>query len=329
MSGQPVIFGEVLFDCLPSGDEVLGGAPFNVAWHLAGFGLQPLTISRVGDDARGRRVFEAMADWGMSTAGIQVDADHPTGVVTVSLDGGQPSYTIEADQAYDQIDATEAVAATAGHRLSLLCHGTLALRSARSRAALESLRDGLGLPAFLDVNLRAPWDDAQLVRAQLAAASWVKVSDDELLWISRRVRGRDEPVEAAPEAGGAPVEHDHLEEAAWQIAAAVGLRWLVVTEGERGAFAAGEVAGDSSGRSETVRIEAASVDDMVDTVGAGDGFTSVCIVGLLRGWSLPTTLHRAARFAAQLCGQNGATSTDRRLYEGTLETWRREDESER
>jgi fructokinase len=326
LSGQPVIFGEVLFDCLPSGEEVLGGAPFNVAWHLAGFGLQPLTISRVGDDARGRRVLEAMADWGMSTAGIQIDDDHPTGVVTVSLDGGQPSYTIEADQAYDQIDATEAVAATAGHRLSLLCHGTLALRSARPRTALESLRDGLGLPAFLDVNLRRPWDDAQLVRAQLAAASWVKVNDDELVWLARRARGRDQPL---PEAGEAPVAQRYLEEAAWQTVAAVGLRWLVVTEGDRGAFAVGEVADHRIGQSETVRIEAASVDEMVDTVGAGDGFTSVCIAGLLRGWSLPTTLRRAARFAAQLCGQKGATSADRRLYEGTLETWRGEDESER
>ena len=39
--GRPVVFGEVLFDCFEDGSKVLGGAPFNVAWHLAGFGAEP------------------------------------------------------------------------------------------------------------------------------------------------------------------------------------------------------------------------------------------------------------------------------------------------
>jgi hypothetical protein len=53
---RPVIFGEVLYDCFPDGEAVLGGAPFNVAWHLQGLGLSPLFISRVGDDPLGHRV---------------------------------------------------------------------------------------------------------------------------------------------------------------------------------------------------------------------------------------------------------------------------------
>ncbi|MDA1342582.1 MAG: carbohydrate kinase, partial [Proteobacteria bacterium] len=35
------VFGEVLFDHFPDGTKVLGGAPFNVAWHLQVFGQQP------------------------------------------------------------------------------------------------------------------------------------------------------------------------------------------------------------------------------------------------------------------------------------------------
>ena len=46
-----VIFGEVLFDDFPDG-AVLGGAPFNVAWHLQAFGLHPVVISRTGNDAQ-------------------------------------------------------------------------------------------------------------------------------------------------------------------------------------------------------------------------------------------------------------------------------------
>ena len=35
-----IIFGEALFDCFEGIDPVLGGAPFNVAWHLQAFGAQ-------------------------------------------------------------------------------------------------------------------------------------------------------------------------------------------------------------------------------------------------------------------------------------------------
>ncbi|MBA1332725.1 carbohydrate kinase, partial [Candidatus Endoriftia persephone str. Guaymas] len=53
MESHPIIFGEVLFDCFEDGSRVLGGAPFNVAWHLQALGAAPLFISRVGDDSLG------------------------------------------------------------------------------------------------------------------------------------------------------------------------------------------------------------------------------------------------------------------------------------
>ena len=56
----PVLFGEVLFDCFEDGSRVLGGAPFNVAWHLQGFGLSPLLISCIGRDAEGQYVLDAV-----------------------------------------------------------------------------------------------------------------------------------------------------------------------------------------------------------------------------------------------------------------------------
>jgi sugar/nucleoside kinase (ribokinase family) len=59
---RPCIFGEVLFDHFPDGKRVLGGAPFNVAWHLQAFGEAPRFISRVGDDAEGDEIRTAMRD---------------------------------------------------------------------------------------------------------------------------------------------------------------------------------------------------------------------------------------------------------------------------
>ena len=60
-----VVFGEVLFDRFPDGSEILGGAPFNVAWNLQAFDVQPLLVSRVGKDRLGRRILGAMSEWGM------------------------------------------------------------------------------------------------------------------------------------------------------------------------------------------------------------------------------------------------------------------------
>ncbi|MGB5338517.1 MAG: PfkB family carbohydrate kinase, partial [Gammaproteobacteria bacterium] len=94
------IFGEVLFDHFPDGKHVLGGAPFNVAWHLQAFGLTPRFISRVGADAEGESVLAAMRDWGMDTQAVQIDAQRPTGRVSVQIVDDEPAYDIVADCAY-------------------------------------------------------------------------------------------------------------------------------------------------------------------------------------------------------------------------------------
>jgi len=46
MQAEAVIFGEALVDVFAD-RNVIGGAPFNVARHLAGLGRTPLMISRI------------------------------------------------------------------------------------------------------------------------------------------------------------------------------------------------------------------------------------------------------------------------------------------
>ena len=71
MSERPCIFGEVLFDHFPDGRRVLGGAPFNVAWHLRAFGEVPLLVSRIGHDPDGAAVvFDSRLE--LSAAGREV-----------------------------------------------------------------------------------------------------------------------------------------------------------------------------------------------------------------------------------------------------------------
>ncbi len=290
-AGRPLVFGEVLFDCFEDGARVLGGAPFNVAWHLRGFGLDPLLVSRVGDDALGREVRAAMADWGLDEAGLQTDPARPTGTVQVRLGaGGQPSFDIVAGVAWDHVDADAAVAAARAADPALLYHGTLAARAPRSAAALAALR-GLGAPAFVDVNLRPPWWREETVRGLLDGARWAKLNDDEL---------------AALEGGRAAADAERLR-------ARHGLEAVILTRGARGAAVA-HAGGLTEAAPEPVR-------DVADTVGAGDAFAAVAILGLLRGWGWETALARAVAFAADICRVRGAVVRDRGLYARWLRRW--------
>ena len=175
VNAQPlVIFGEVLFDCLPDGQTLLGGAPFNVAWHTQALGLNPKLVSAIGQDAMGEQVRQAMHEWGLAQTSIQTHDDLPTGRVKVSLDNGQPSYDIEHPVAYDRIEPVDMAelnldpmhCAHQGHR-GILYHGTLALRDAQTRHALERLKASANLAIFVDVNLRAPWYDLEIGRAHV------------------------------------------------------------------------------------------------------------------------------------------------------------------
>jgi fructokinase len=58
-----------------------------------------------------------------------------------------------------------------------------------------------------------------------------------------------------------------------------------------------------------------------DTVGAGDAFASVLILGIVRRWPLEATLERAQSFASRIVEQHGATAADPALYRPYLDQW--------
>ncbi|MBN2491647.1 MAG: carbohydrate kinase [Planctomycetes bacterium] len=298
---RPILFGEVLFDRFADGREVLGGAPFNVAWHLRGFGLDPLLITRVGRDARGDAVRRTMIAWGLATAGLEVDDRHPTGRVTAQTDDTGTRFEIEPEQAYDHIrgDVLER-AATLGP-VALVYHGTLALRNDASFAALERLLERTGAHGFVDLNLRPPWWTAARVDWALARARWVKVNDDELATLTGARCATEEDCAAA----------------GLGFASRWSLERLVVTRGERGAVLLGD------GR-RLARTDAAEVAHFVDAVGAGDAFSAVALLGLVRAWDPEPTLARASRFAAEICGRRGATAPEPELYRRHLKAWQSE-----
>jgi fructokinase len=285
---RPLVFGEVLFDCFPDGGRVLGGAPFNVAWHLHALGHDPLLVSRVGADDAGSEVLRAMSNRQMDVSGMQHDPHHPTGRVVVTLEGSQPSYEILPDQAYDHIGPATGCATAA-----LVYHGTLALRQRDSRRALDHICANSGAPVFVDVNLRDPWWNAEVVGELLDAARWCKVNDHELATLA----GPGEPVAAARRL----IAHHDLAQ-------------VFVTLGAAGAFAL-----TAGGLLANVAPDGNA--PVVDTVGAGDAFAAVLIAGLLDGWPLPLTLDRAQQLASAVCGQRGAVPEEPDIYRALLSRW--------
>lgn len=289
MSKKLCIFGEVLFDVFPEGEQVLGGAPFNVAWHLQAFGQAPFFISRVGNDAQGIQIRKTMLDWGMDTRELQADDNLPTGMVNITLNNGEPSYDIVEPSAYDNIDQVEL---SDGCRF--VYHGSLALRNQQSRYTLQQILKSCPELVFVDVNLREPWWDRKSVLELLQQAHWVKLNTEELDLIY------------AAQKQSPNLLADFIRD--------YGLRGVILTHGAKGA----EIL---TADNEHHFVEPVHSAEIIDTVGAGDAFSSVIITGLKNEWPLSTTIQRAQQFATGIVSKRGATVNDRGFYNEFLKDW--------
>lgn len=298
LSGRGVaLFGEVLADVFPD-RAVLGGAPFNVARHLQGFGMSPLMVSRVGGDALGRSLLTEMVRLGMPTHGIQEDPLHPTGQVQVVMDGTAHRFEILPNQAYDHVCPETTASLMATSQASLVYFGTLAQRGSLSRMALQRfLQSQRGL-VFLDINLRPPWFDRDILASSLAAADIVKLNDQELATVSAMFRL----------AGESP------EQQAASLLSQFGLRQVLVTCGGEGSW---WLDGAQLLRAGPAR----STTPIIDTVGAGDAYAAVFITGLLHGWDPAVTLYRASEYAAAICRVRGAVPETGDLQAACCRAW--------
>jgi fructokinase len=280
MSHRPLILalGEVLWDLLPAGKQ-LGGAPANFAYHAAQLGADARIVSAVGNDDLGREILQRLAGQGLDASLVAVDRAHPTGVVTVTLDlRGQPSYTIEQDVAWDFIPTTPPLLDLAA-RADCVCFGTLAQRSPVSRATIRQVVAAVPDHAvrILDVNFRQHYYTPEIVRDSLAAASVLKINDEELPRLFELL-------------GSPTVLFTDFEN----------IRVIATTHGAAGASL-------WSRDGTQVRHPGHYAGPVADTIGAGDAFTAALAVGLLNRLPLARINDNANRLAAHVCTQPGAT----------------------
>lgn len=289
-----VVWGEVLWDRFPDGDQ-LGGAPANVAWHLGQAGGWARLVTRVGDDEDGRRAIARLSEV-VDTSLIQIDPERATGEVTVRLEHGEPRYTMHAGRAWERIECTPAVR-TALAEAGVLIYGTLAQHTAAGRASWQraiaaarstclevcdlNLRKTKGgalsiAPAIVDATGGPVANEAELVREALLAAELVKINDHELAVLGPMLGWRDPIAELR-----------------------AGKRIVAVTHGAEGSTLHGE------GRAiELAGVRAAPGGD---NVGCGDAYLAILVLGMTMGWDLEASGRAATRWAAAVAGVRGAT----------------------
>ncbi|MFZ4666041.1 MAG: carbohydrate kinase family protein [Prochlorotrichaceae cyanobacterium] len=322
MTPKPIIhvFGEVLFDCFPDGKRVLGGAPFNVAWNLQGFGLKPQFMSRIGDDLEGKEVLNLMTNWGMNCDALQTDVTYPTGLVQVKISDREPHYDIVTNSAYDFID--EHLLPTIKAKIKtdgILYHGSLGIRNPISLQALQAFKANHQGKIFVDVNLRDPWWQRETLFPLLNDANWVKVNEHELAILLQHLADAFRTGSFPTSGGETPFlsstvmksfvypETLDLESDIKKFCQQFDLDIVIVTLGEQGAIV--------WDKQQFTRVKPTANIQVVDTVGAGDAFVSVFLLGLSKQWTIGNILEKAQAFAGEIVMRRGATTTDRDFYQ--------------
>lgn len=282
MDNYIVGIGEVLWDHFEDKDNyVLGGAPFNFAYHVNQFGLNSLVISAIGNDKLGQKL---EAD--VKEKNVPYMLEHlnlPTGVVNIKEVDGKPRYDILTERAWDHIPNTEQLKEIAANTKAA-CFGSLAQRSETSRNSIFAFLDAMPSDALriFDINLRQKWYTEEVIKTSLQKANVLKINDDELL-IIQRMFGY---IDITQENTCRLIMRDYQ------------LDMLILTCGDKGSYIFTK---DEMSYLSTNDIK------VVDTVGAGDSFTASFIASMLKG----KTIHEAHRIAvnvsAFVCTQKGAT----------------------
>jgi fructokinase len=285
-----IAVGEILFDEFPDYRRV-GGAPFNVAYHLHGMGHDMRFVTRVGKDENGHELMNTIRGAGMNTQYVQEDAEHPTGRVEVKLSGrGIPEYTIIENVAYDHIDFKPLC--ESAEVPGLVCFGSLIQRTPQAREALQGYLAQLpeSVIRLYDMNIRPGCDREDIVLPSLQYCTALKLNDEELELAGRMIQAKER---------GADLVRTLMSR---------GIKYVALTHGAEGSSF---YTVDDSLRAPADRL----LDDRIaDTVGAGDAFTSVFAHGLLAGWSPQKILEKASWFSQQICTIHGALPPDNTLY---------------
>ena len=279
--------GELLWDLLPGGKQ-LGGAPANFTVMCARLGNRGVIASCIGKDTLGEEARAYLSPLPVDIGFLQTDLKHATGSVSVTLEDGQPEYTIHRPVAWDYLAATPEWLALA-RQADAVCFGSLAQRSPVSRETILAFLDATREECVrvFDVNLRKPFYDAEVLENSLGRATLLKLNEIEmpvvmgLLGMAENA-GSDEAL---------------LLHCATLLLDRFPLKLVCITMGSQGSLLVTREGHHRHGGVPT---------QVVDTVGAGDAFTAAMVSYFLRGASLAGLNEAGNRWGSWMASQRGA-----------------------
>lgn len=270
--------GEILWDMLPSGKRV-GGAPVNFVYHASQAGADGYAISQIGNDRLGAEIISELEKNKIKY--IVRESNFPTSTVEVELENGIPTYKIIENVAWDDIEVTP-YALDVAKKCNVICFGTLALRSNKSKEGILSLIDAAPNDALkvFDINLRQDFFSKELIEELLKKSNVFKINDVELAILRQlfSLKGTDEKV-------------------CDKLLQEYNLKYLIYTVGDKYSVI---YAPDDCTLIETPKVKVA------DTIGAGDAFAATFIQSVLNGKPQLEAHKDAVAVAAFVCTKAGA-----------------------
>ncbi len=287
-----LVIGEILFDIFEK-EKQLGGAPFNFAYHLKNFGFPVRYISRIGNDTHGKEILNILEQHHFNTDDIQMDDKHDTGTVIIQLSSsGNPTFHINMDVAYDFINYLPEKHSTFVNMADVIYFGTLVQRSNRGFKNIQRFMKNRrsDTVCFYDINLRPDCYSDKVILTSLEHADILKLNTQELDEC-KRVFGFSKDNDAFVNF----------------LMDRYRLKIVAITMGDKGSELYTK---DGQFQTKTNRVSS-----IVDTVGAGDAYSSMLAVGIIKGWEPARMLSMASMFASRICEIRGAIPESREFYE--------------
>ncbi|MGE8528450.1 carbohydrate kinase family protein [Chryseobacterium rhizosphaerae] len=278
---KAVCFGEVLWDIFPGEQKRVGGAPFNVAYHLSRMGVETHMISSVGDDQLGYDLLQKMKNWNISTEHIQINTEYATSTVIASMDENNDAhYDIVENVAWDFIDTTRTDEEIL-NKTDVLVFGTLAARNEKSKNTLFHLLELSSYNVF-DINLREPYYEISMIKDLLHKANLAKFNKAELRMMLDFL-GKT---------------YTNEEDSIHYLQDQFDLQEIIISKGSKGALYADK---DDFYLYPTIPVT------IKDTVGSGDSFLAGFLSKKLeKGSSVDETMIQAVSLGAFITSQEGA-----------------------
>lgn len=254
----------------------IGGAESNFAVALSRLAVPVTWVSRIGDEPLGRFLYDLLAAEGLDLRFVERDPEAPTGIFFKWHEDGESRvlYRRSGSAASRLSPGDVPPEAFEGVRLVHLTGITMALSASAGATVLAVAERArrLGVTVTFDPNYRpalwaGPVEAGEAQRAVLPLVDWYLCGEAEgrLLF----------------DAGSASEVRDAVREAgAGDAAVRLGARGALVWEND-----------------EPIEVPPLRMEDVVDEIGAGDGFAAGYAYGLLHGWP-PARCARAGNLLA-------------------------------